>query len=822
MKNFRQSRGMKAVAVILLFFCLIFVPLCIIGEAYLYYDVFDSDRTAMLSKKSYAETSDFTDRYNQMFRQLAEYIHLKSVLETNGELDYDKIVIRGTGEDPKSSYTLGELLKHNSFFVEDVTTANDVTLEQLFAYSRQNYYVYEDAQGQVSTGYTMDNEFIRDFSGMEDGIVVNKLEDAEEYFREHYKEAAFQSYTVLMQNNMESDVPEGAVRVYTLEDAAYRYTYYVAFYLYYEKLFQDGASNFVYWIYNGTHEYSNASSILGTDPFTDFKVSTLGMLRYASSGYTVDTNMKYIDRSSVEKIEQLMNKDGQEVKMHIAVMADCGRNGIKDGFSNAMLMFETAQNYVITLMVLAVIGLVMAFIFILYLLLSAGHTAKKEGITLTWFDRWYTEIGIFLGLMSGFTAIIFTHESIVYGSVDGISDIIIIFIWILMDYFVLLFFGSSLLRRVKAGTMWRNSLVLNGGLALGRFFKKVYQIGRVVYQEREATTRVIVCYITVLAASVISGLLIVVCMWWETPLVLFFFLVFVGIQSGVLYALLRNSIEYKQIVEGAERMADGDLNYKMDVSNFHLDNKRIAIAANRIGDGLSEAVEKSLKDERMKTDLITNVSHDIKTPLTSIINYVDLLKREKIEDEKILSYIDVLDSKSQRLKNLTDDLVEASKLSSGNVELIIDKLNLVELVNQTNGEFTEKFAAKNLTIIATMPEYPIIVEADGRRLWRILENLYNNVAKYAMENTRVYISVTDSQSNVSFVMKNISSSPLNFQADELTERFIRGDVSRSTEGSGLGLSIAKSLAELMKGTFGIYLDGDLFRVTLTLPVKKEE
>jgi signal transduction histidine kinase len=243
----------------------------------------------------------------------------------------------------------------------------------------------------------------------------------------------------------------------------------------------------------------------------------------------------------------------------------------------------------------------------------------------------------------------------------------------------------------------------------------------------------------------------------------------------------------------------------------------LANAINNIGEGLHSAVDASVKNERLKTDLITNVSHDIKTPLTSIINYVDLLKRENIEDEKIKGYIDILDNKSQRLKNLTEDLVEASKISSGNIKLEMSKINFVELINQTEGEFSEKLEVKGLQIIKTLPIDSVFIQADGRRMWRVIENLYNNVAKYAMPNTRVYVDVKAEANKVMCSIKNISENPLNINADELTERFIRGDVSRSTEGSGLGLSIAKNLTSLQKGTFDIYLDGDLFKVTITFP-----
>ena len=212
------------------------------------------------------------------------------------------------------------------------------------------------------------------------------------------------------------------------------------------------------------------------------------------------------------------------------------------------------------------------------------------------------------------------------------------------------------------------------------------------------------------------------------------------------------------------------------------------------------------------------MSHDIKTPLTSIINYVDLLKREKIQDEKIQRYLDVLDQKSQRLKTLTEDLVEASKASSGNLKLDIANIDLVELIHQTNGEFEEKYGIRHLELVASLPQESILIAADGRRLWRVLENLYNNAFKYAMEHSRVYVDVAAKNGFVYFTIKNVSENPLNINADELTERFVRGDVARTTEGSGLGLSIAKSLTLLQGGSFELYIDGDLFKAQVGFPV----
>ena len=257
---------------------------------------------------------------------------------------------------------------------------------------------------------------------------------------------------------------------------------------------------------------------------------------------------------------------------------------------------------------------------------------------------------------------------------------------------------------------------------------------------------------------------------------------------------------------------------------MHGDNKHLSEAVNSIGEGLKTAVETSMKDERLKADLITNVSHDIKTPLTSIINYVNLLKRENIETQPVKGYIDILENKSQRLKQLTEDLLEASKISSGNITLHMEKINLVELIYQAIGEFSEKFEEKNLSIVDNITQEAVYIEADSRRIWRVIENLFNNIYKYALVGTRVYLDLIQYPLERRLVLsiKNISSQPLNIKAEELTERFIRGDVSRNTEGSGLGLSIAKNLIELQHGKFQIYLDGDLFKITLEFSFYEEK
>ena len=376
------------------------------------------------------------------------------------------------------------------------------------------------------------------------------------------------------------------------------------------------------------------------------------------------------------------------------------------------------------------------------------------------------------------------------------------------------FFFYSLVRRIKARTFWKNSYLCRLVNWLKQFAWKVYDNSSIVL-------RTWVPYVAVIIFNLL--LVILASRWGDIDMLLLFFLAVIDACVGVLF--YKDAKERQDIVKSIETIAAGRVDHQIDVEDLHGDNKILAASVNSIGKGIQEAVEISMKDERMKADLITNVSHDIKTPLTSIINYVDLLKREQVGSEKAQNYIRVLDEKSQRLKQLTDDLVEASKITSGNISLHFERINLTELMNQTIGEFSEKFEEKGLVTVMNVNTKQVMIEADSRRIWRVMENLFNNIYKYAMPGTRVYVAMDqagEEKESVQVSIKNISENYLNCKPEELTERFIRGDESRTTEGSGLGLSIAKNLTLAQKGSFEIELDGDLFKVLLTFPAASQE
>lgn len=486
---------------------------------------------------------------------------------------------------------------------------------------------------------------------------------------------------------------------------------------------------------------------------------------------------------------------------------------VLDRIKQEKLVYDKFEPWLVPVMAGSVLALILALAGVVILTIGAGRNNEDKKVHLNFFDRCYTEIVavvVFMIWLMGTSVIVQAMDDeemrIVWKTI-GFGTLGLWFgIWFLAGWL-------SLVRRIKARSLWRDSLLRHILLLVRKCFSKCSNLLVFLGGNMISRVKIILLFgIFIFLQFMFTGMTV------EGGLALSLLLMIV-MDCAVLYYLIKKAWGREQIIAGLKKITDGDLQYKIPTEKLSGEQEMVADYINHIGEGLDAAVENSLKNERMKTELITNVSHDIKTPLTSIINYVDLLKRENPEDPKIRGYLEVLENKAQRLKVLTEDVVEASKASTGNIALEMTDLNFIELVHQVIGEFEEKFEERNLTMVVHFDEEEAIICADGRRLWRVLENVFGNVSKYAMENTRVYVDVKVDRPNVQLSLKNISAQPLNISAEELTERFIRGDVSRNTEGSGLGLSIAKDLVQLQGGEFKLYLDGDLFKVTIEFRMK---
>ena len=354
----------------------------------------------------------------------------------------------------------------------------------------------------------------------------------------------------------------------------------------------------------------------------------------------------------------------------------------------------------------------------------------------------------------------------------------------------------TLIVRVRAGHLWRNTLIR-------RLVRVLHALLRTMSHSWPITRRVIILFLLYLLGSYLTNLTVIL-----APVY----------QGVALWLVCRWAIQWRRVRQGTEEILGGDTTFKIDTRGMYADLAQHARQLNDLGGTISQAVDERIRSERFRAELITNVSHDLKTPLTSILNYVDLMKKRPIDDPQAQAYLEVLSRKSQRLKKLTEDLVEASKASTGALTVHPERLGLVQLVQQALGEFEDRLILSNLKVVAEYPEQEVWVLADGHQLWRVIDNLLSNCNKYTLEGTRIYLGISTQKGHGVFVIKNISRQQLNIPPRQLMERFVRGDSSRATEGSGLGLSIARSLTELQHGAFAIDIDGDLFKVTVSIPL----
>ena len=491
---------------------------------------------------------------------------------------------------------------------------------------------------------------------------------------------------------------------------------------------------------------------------------------------------------SVQETFTLAFADGSKEELTIA--ADLLSADEFPGYSYLVLTW--LLNHIGLTVFLTVLFLLLTLLCFGFSMASAGHWAGREGIHLTWLDKIPADVWLLTLLCAFFIG----WDTLFYYDVE----MQVLFVSLMVP--LILLFLCAFAAQCKAGTVLRGTLI-------ARVLRLVWRILRAVGRGLRRTA---------------AALPLI----WKTALVtlaMFFVEILYGYVDGFfavmklveLLAILYIALNLRILQKGGEKLAEGDLSQSIDTRPLIGDFKRYGQRMNELRTGMERAVREQTRAERMKTELITNVSHDIKTPLTSIVNYVDLLQKVDVQPETAREYIAVLDRQSRRLKKLTEDLVEASKASSGALPVDVQPTDVAVLFDQIVGEYQERLAGCRLTLVARPPEKPVSIQADGRLLSRVMDNLVSNICKYALEDTRVYVAAACDEETVTISFKNVSRDELNISPNELMERFVRGDASRHTEGSGLGLSIAGSLVQLMGGTFGLSIDGDLFRADITLP-----
>lgn len=470
-------------------------------------------------------------------------------------------------------------------------------------------------------------------------------------------------------------------------------------------------------------------------------------------------------------------------------------------------------------------GTILALLCFIFLLCSAGHKNGREGITPSAIHEIHLDVYTVVVAVGAFIGLYLAVGWI--GVNSSMINLIVLVVLFAAEVIWCTLYFMELAIRLKMGKWWQNTILYRVFRFFGRFCKGFFRGIVKLIRGIPVVWRTVLLCLAVCVAEFFGLMLF----YHDTGVLLFFWAIEKVILCG---AITFVALMCKELQEGSEALSDGDLNHKLDTSHMVLSFKEHGENLNRIGEGISGAVEQRMKSEHLKTELIANVSHDIKTPLTSIINYADLIGKEASGDAKdtgdgagtetaqereqhISEYAEVLLRQSQKLKKLLDDLLEASKATTGNLEVHPEVCDVSVLLSQAVGEYEQRFAEKKLETIVKQPEETVKVMADGRHLWRVIDNLLNNIYKYAQEGSRVYLNVEHDGQNVSIIFRNMSAYPLEMSPEELEERFTRGDRSRHMEGNGLGLSIAKSLTELQNGDMQIVTDGDLFKVVITLP-----
>lgn len=831
-----------------------------------------------MSQQPFEESQEFNYMVENYMDDVLTQIRLENLFETDGMMNRNKEI--DVMEYSKNDTANGENVSGIAYSLEElINWGEDFDSAESDNYAKNSVIVCQKPEGTYEYYYTSDF-MTRVESGVFD-IIMQDGSDVDGFLQElqngKYTSSGFYNFDIVdMEGNIlytdcwnfgsaliEKYAPQGAENLLQVvnnsprlngklsviyDDLAYTlgniYSDYQNYQMGFEHL-EEGNTNFTY-IYANNDTKKVVTNKTSYENYAELEKNVQNLISEKDVKYMViypklkdfNSNMNV---SKSDKWEKLRSYSSEKKWNSVFAVAVDTTYTIQDQFYQNKVAYDNNIPYFKGTTWLLVLSIILFLGATIWLTLEAGRTAEDEELHLNGFDHWKTEIAavliVLIWIVGSYIGIHFWNGNIytmindiptylkdggtyfeyyyargmdvssAYMSASlylpslSIAELAEIYFYGVFTLGCFFMGYVSLIKRIKGRNLWKNSLLR----VIVRFIYKIYD-------NRKKTTKTVLLLcgfflvqgIAVLFRNGVTMLLVLLA------------------DVGVFYVVLNGLLLKEKLKKGIEEIALGNMEYQIPLQGLRGENLKLAEMINGIANGFHMAVEEAMKNERLKTDLITNVSHDIKTPLTSIINYVAILKQSDIADPKIQGYLDILEAKAQRLKTLTEDVVEASKVSSGNISLEYMDVDLVEMIQQTEGEMAEKFEARNLKMIVNLPAEPAVVHIDGRRMWRVLENIFGNAAKYAMPGTRVYADLKLEEDTVDLSLKNVSEHQLNISADELTERFIRGDLSRSSEGSGLGLSIAQSLTTMQGGTFNLYLDGDLFRVNIRFPrVKKQ-
>ena len=831
-----------------------------------------------MSQQPFEESQEFNYMVENYMDDVLTQIRLENLFETDGMMNRNKEI--DVMEYSKNDTANGENVSGIAYSLEElINWGEDFDSAESDNYAKNSVIVCQKPEGTYEYYYTSDF-MTRVESGVFD-IIMQDGSDVDGFLQElqngKYTSSGFYNFDIVdMEGNIlytdcwnfgsaliEKYAPQGAENLLQVvnnsprlngklsviyDDLAYTlgniYSDYQNYQMGFEHL-EEGNTNFTY-IYANNDTKKVVTNKTSYENYAELEKNVQNLISEKDVKYMViypklkdfNSNMNV---SKSDKWEKLRSYSSEKKWNSVFAVAVDTTYTIQDQFYQNKVAYDNNIPYFKGTTWLLVLSIILFLGATIWLTLEAGRTAEDEELHLNGFDHWKTEIAavliVLIWIVGSYIGIHFWNGNIytmindiptylkdggtyfeyyyargmdvssAYMSASlylpslSIAELAEIYFYGVFTLGCFFMGYVSLIKRIKGRNLWKNSLLR----VIVRFIYKIYD-------NRKKTTKTVLLLcgfflvqgIAVLFRNGVTMLLVLLA------------------DVGVFYVVLNGLLLKEKLKKGIEEIALGNMEYQIPLQGLRGENLKLAEMINGIANGFHMAVEEAMKNERLKTDLITNVSHDIKTPLTSIINYVAILKQSDIADPKIQGYLDILEAKAQRLKTLTEDVVEASKVSSGNISLEYMDVDLVEMIQQTEGEMAEKFEARNLKMIVNLPAEPAVVHVYGRRTWRDLETILGNAAKYAMPGTRVYADLKLEEDTVDLSLKNVSEHQLNISADELTERFIRGDLSRSSEGSGLGLSIAQSLTTMQGGTFNLYLDGDLFRVNIRFPrVKKQ-